>query len=69
MDFFWTRLEDWVPSFTAEGTGWSCKGTVFCPNGFRGFVYLLEATNESEEPQSISLGWQGNWQLTEFLCL
>ena len=62
----WTRLEDWVPSFTAEGTGWKLQGTVFCPNGFRGFVYLLEATNESEEPQSISLGWRGNWQLTEF---
>jgi len=62
----WTRLEDWIPQFELSGAGWKLVGTVFCPNGFRGFIYLLAITNTSPQPRQFTLGWQGNWQATMF---
>jgi len=44
-DLSWTRLEDWIPRFTLGGSGWKLEGTVFCPHGRRGFVYLLSVAN------------------------
>ena len=55
-----------IPQFELSGAGWKLVGTVFCPNGFRGFIYLLAITNTSPQPRQFTLGWQGNWQATMF---
>ena len=64
--FQWTRLVDWIPRFQLRAPNWQLQGTVFCPNGWRGFVYLLRITNTGSETRSITLGWRGNWQSTAF---
>ncbi len=62
----WTRLEDWIPRFLLRAPGYILEGTVFCPSGFRGFVYLLKVTNTGEHPRSFHLGWRGSWENTVF---
>ena len=65
-DLSWTRLEDWIPRFTLGGSGWKLEGTVFCPNGRRGFVYLLSVTNTGPTKRRFTLGWKGSWGSTLF---
>ncbi len=62
----WRRLEDWIPQFELVKKGLKVVGTIFCPNDFRGFVYLLEVANTTKETLSLELGFCGNWQSTAF---
>ncbi|NLJ79727.1 MAG: glycoside hydrolase family 125 protein [Firmicutes bacterium] len=57
----WRRLEDWIPRFELEQKGLFVRGTIFCPQGFHGFIYLLEMENNSSYKRSCDLGWLGNW--------
>lgn len=62
----WDRLDDWIPHFQLLGEDFRLEGTIFCPDGFRGFVYLLRITNTGQTPLSFTLGWQASWENTAF---
>ncbi|HHW14528.1 MAG TPA: glycoside hydrolase family 125 protein [Firmicutes bacterium] len=60
----WDREEDWLPGWTAEGSGLRMAGRLFAPAGHRGAVYRLTATNLASAPVELTLGLGGTWAET-----
>jgi hypothetical protein len=61
----WERLGGWAPRFAARAGDLAVRGTIFCPPGEKGFVYLLELRAGAAEAD-LAAGVQGWWQSVDY---
>lgn len=60
----WTRLGDWLPSFTADAGPGRLTGTYCAPVGERGVVLRLRYRHGGTARADVELGWTGTWART-----
>lgn len=60
-DFSWEREAYWIPKFEKKEEDISWSGEVCAPVGERGFYYLLNVKNNTEQVLDIEFGLEGSW--------
>ena len=57
----WTRLDDWLPQFTAQLGSLELKTLYIPPIDERGFAIQMTVHNTSESAQDVVIGLNGCW--------
>lgn len=57
----WSRLANWIPSFTCRAGELELKGTILVPVEERGFLIRLEVRNRSAKALNLTYGISGQW--------
>ena len=58
------KLGFWIPQFEKRFVGGVAYQTIFAPVGGKGFLARIEYENTSQKPQTITLGFDGEWETT-----
>lgn len=57
----WTRLDDWIPQFTAQFDSLEIKTLYLPPIDERGFAIQITVHNTSESAKNVAIGLNGCW--------
>lgn len=57
----WSRLENWIPSFSLRAGELALNGVILAPIEERGFLIRLEVANHSSETVEFAYGLCGRW--------